>query len=249
MSKPCVLITGGAGRLGRAAARELDSRGWDVRSFDRAPAPVGTSYVGQLSDADTLLKAAKGAQVMIHLAATPDDDDFVSQLLPNNVLGLYNALEAARIAGIKRVILASTGQVNWWQQFDGNGPIKLGDTITPRGWYAVTKVAMEAAGMIYARNEGMTVIATRLGWCPRTRAQMEELGSSPHGPQVYFSPQDAGAFFAAAVSAPVEPGYHLVFAASLPRDRAVFDLEPVKALLGWSPKDRWPEGAEEDVAP
>lgn len=243
------MITGGAGRLGRAAARALTRLGWLVRVYDRVgiSVPDQECIVGDLGDTAGLERAFDGVSAVIHLAATPDDDDFETQLLPNNVLGLYHVLEAARLAGVKRVVLASTGQVNWWQQFDGPWPVSVEDPISPRGWYSVTKVAMEAAGQTYARNFGITVIAARLGWCPRTRAQLVELEESFHGPQVYFSPRDAGNFFAAAVHAEVPAGYHLVFAASLPRDHAIFDLVPAKRLLAWEPLDRWPDGAAEDV--
>ncbi len=217
--------------------------------FDRVPCPVGESIVGDLSNLDSLRNAASGARVVIHLAATPDDDDFVTQLLPNNILGLHNVLEAARVAGVDRVVLGSSGQVNWWQQIEGPWPVRTGDSISPRHWYAVTKVAMEAAGMAYARQFGITVIAVRLGWCPRTRDQVAELGTSLHGTNVYLSPRDAGDFFVNAASAPVPKGYHLIFATSNPVGCPNLDMTPAKDLLGWWPLDTWPTGALEDVAP
>src|SRR5262249_32812444 len=79
-----VLVTGSAGRIGRAAVRELKARGHRVRGFDRVPTlAADEDFVGDLTDAAALALAAQGAQAMIHLAATPDDDDFLTQLVPN----------------------------------------------------------------------------------------------------------------------------------------------------------------------
>ncbi len=247
MTDKKVLITGASGRIGRAAARALHGRGWAVVGYDRVPGRIGESVVGDLTDLERLQQAAVGSRVVIHLAATPDDADFMTELLPNNIVGLHHVLEASRMAGVDRIVLGSTGQVNWWQQIGGPWPVRAEDPICPRHWYAVTKVALEAAGMAYARQFGMTVIAVRLGWCPRTRAQTAELETSAHGLNVYLSPRDAGDFFVAAASAPVPQGYHLVFATSNPMETPNLDMEPAKQLLGWWPSDTWPAGSLDDL--
>src|SRR5207237_7447225 len=149
-----------------------------------------------------------GVGAVIHLAATPDDEDFPSQLLPNNILGVYNMMESARVAGVKRLVLASTGQVNWWQQAEGPWPIRGEDPITPRHWYAAGKVFLEAAGRAYARNEQAAVLAVRLGWCPRTSAQVAEVSKSEVAQNVYLSPGDAGGFFRRSLEARIGAGFH-----------------------------------------
>src|SRR5437867_8440021 len=101
-----VLVTGSAGRIGRAAVAALTAAGWHVRGFDRMPTPgAAESITGDLTDADALRHATRDTQAMIHLGASPDDDDFLTRLLPNNLVGLHHALEAAREAGMKRVLL------------------------------------------------------------------------------------------------------------------------------------------------
>lgn len=245
-SSRIVVVTGSAGRLGRAACRQLLARGWRVRAFDRVPSPAGESLVADLADRRALDEAVLGAAAVVHLAATPDDDDFAERLVPDNLIGLYNLLESARAAQVPRVVLASSGQVNFVQQQEGPWPIRVTDPISPRGWYAVTKVALEAAGLIHARETGGVVISVRLGWCPRNRPHAEELDASFHGPHCYLSPRDAGTFFAAAVEQPLASGHHLVLVTSRPKEIAMVDLEPVKALLDWEPLDRWPEGSLDD---
>src|SRR4051812_30560149 len=212
-----VLVTGSAGRIGQAVVRELRARGVPVRGFDRAPTPGVDEYVvGTITDADAVRRAAAGAGTVIPLAATPDDDDFMTQLLPNNIVGVYNVLEAARSAGARRLVLASSGQVVWWQRFRGPLPIGPDDPPTPRGWYAAAKVFLEAAGRVYAEAHGLSVVAVRLGWCPRTRAHAEELSRSGWGQDVYLSPGDAGRFFARAVAADAGLRFAVVYACSRP---------------------------------
>ncbi len=71
----------------------------------------------------------------MHLAGTPDDADFASDILPNNVLGMHNLLQAAVahrclhsnknktqsrscFPRVKRIVFASSMQVNWYQLID-----------------------------------------------------------------------------------------------------------------------------------
>jgi uronate dehydrogenase len=107
-----ILVTGSAGRIGQAVVRELKAREQVVRCFDLAPTPgVAESIVGNISDMNAVCRASAGVRAIVHLAAIPDDDDFLTRLLPNNIIGAYNVLEAARQAGVRHLVLASSGQV------------------------------------------------------------------------------------------------------------------------------------------
>lgn len=238
-----VLVTGSSGRIGRAVVNELQARGWPVRGFDRVPTPgLVDGVVGDLTDAAAVKRSMAGVTTLIHLAATPDDADFVTQLLPNNFLGVYHVLEAAREAGVKRMILASSGQVVWYQRFHGPFPITANDAPTPRYWYAAGKVFLEASGRAFAEKFGIEVIAVRLGWCPRTADHITELQQEEWGPDVYLSPGDAGRFFACAVEVPGPIRFAVVYATSKPKRENFYDLAATEKLLGYRPLDCWPEG-------
>ncbi len=240
-----ILVTGSAGRLGQAAVRELKAQGQLVRGFDLVPTPDATeSQVGNLTEFDTVRRAMQGVRTLIHLAATPDDDDFMTELLPNNLVGVYHVLEAAREANVERVVLASSGQVVWWQRMRGEVPIGCDVPPTPRGWYAATKCFLEAAGRSLAEAHKRTVLSVRLGWCPRTAEQAREMAESDWAKDVYLSPEDAGRFFACAALAPLKIRYAVLYAASLPTRQATYDLETTRLLLGYQPRDRWPQGIE-----
>jgi len=246
MSAPPVLVTGSAGRIGQTVVRELAARGQPVRGFDLVTTPgASESVVGSISNAGDVTRAVRGVSAIVHLAATPDDDDFHTRLLPNNIVGVYELLEAARVEGVRRVVLASSGQVVWWQRMRGEIPIGEDVAPTPRGWYASTKVFLEGAGRAFAEAHQRSVIAVRLGWCPRTREQAREIAETDWARDVYLSPADAGRFFAAAVGAPADVRYRVLYACSKPAARETYDLGPAKALLGWEPRDTWPQGVED----
>jgi putative NADH-flavin reductase len=242
------LITGSAGRIGKAAAAEIVRRNHFVRGLDRVPSSAASeSMVGDIADFQTVNAAAAGMDTIIHLAATPDDDDFMTKLLPNNIIPTHHVLEAARVNNIKRIILASSGQVIWQQHFHGPFPVGVDVPLTPRYWYAATKVFAEVAGQIYAHTHKMDVIAVRLGACPRDRAAVDSTGNDPITRDVYLSPADAGRFFAQAVEIERGFGYKVVYVCSKSVIRDVFDLEPTRRLVGYEPRDRWPEGLPPEI--
>jgi uronate dehydrogenase len=240
-----VLVTGAAGRVGRATVAALREAGFPVRGLDLVPAPgVHENVVGSITDPLVVRTAMTGVETLIHLAATPDDADFHTHLLPNNLVGVYEVLEAARAAEVPRLLLASTGQVVWWQRHRGPLPVYAEDAPTPRGWYAAAKLFLEAAGRMLSGAEGRTVLAARLGWCPRDAAQAQEIAASPQAQDVYLSPGDAGRFFVAAVQMPLDRQFHIVYVTSKPRREQAYDPEPA-ARLGYVPQDTWPIGVEE----
>jgi uronate dehydrogenase len=240
-----ILVTGSAGRVGQAAVTELKACSHYVRGFDLVPTPgVDDFLVSDITDVAAIGRAMIGIDTLIHLAAIPDDDDFLTKLLPNNVIGVYHVFEAARQAGVKRLILGSSGQVVWYQRFTGPLPITVDAQPTPRAWYAVGKVFLEAAGRSFSEQYGMSVIAARLGWCPRTKEHCEELARTEWGPDVYLSPGDAGRFFACAVETTADFRFAVLYACSRFVKCETYDMKPTKDLLGFEPRDRWPEGVE-----
>lgn len=244
MNRKRILVTGSSGRIGRAVAAALSER-HDVRGFDLAPTPgLADMVVGTLTDRAAVDRATAGRDTLIHLAATPDDDDFMSQLLPNNIIGVFNVFESAQTAGVKRMILASTGQVVWYERDRNPHPIRTDTQPTPRYWYAACKCFLEGAGRAFAEKFGMSVLAVRLGWCPRTREQVEEISQFDWAQDVYLSPGDAGRFFTCAAEADGPEGYAVVYATSKPMHRKRYDDEPSRRITGFEPQEQWPQGTE-----
>jgi uronate dehydrogenase len=245
MATPLILVTGSSGRIGQAVVRELVARRHPVRAFDRVVTPgISDSVIGDITDATACRRALAGVTTLIHLAATPDDvDDPVKDLFGPNIVGVYQVFEAARAAGVERMILASSGQVVWGQRTTGPLPITSEVQPTPRGWYAATKMFLEGAGRAFADAHGMTVLVVRLGWCPRP-GQEKEIAASAWAQDVYLSPGDAGRFFACAVEAKLSIPFAVFYATSQALGQYPYDLAPARTLLGYQPQARWPDGID-----
>ncbi|MGC4091791.1 MAG: NAD(P)-dependent oxidoreductase [Polyangiaceae bacterium] len=231
-----VLVTGSSGAVGRQVCRELSRQGDTVRGFDceRHDEPLEL-YLGDIAEPAHLAPAMSGIDAVIHLAANPHDAPFPELVAPN-VMGVYNVLEAARAAGVKRVVLASSVQAA-----GGHKERRLSaEHRAPNNHYAVTKVLAEEMGALYARRFGLDVISARVGWMVRNAseaARMRELRLF----HIYVSGADAAHFFHAAVHAEFH-GYATLWA--IGRDgRERYDLESAERVIGYRPQHAWPEGA------
>ncbi|MEZ4712213.1 MAG: NAD(P)-dependent oxidoreductase [Caldilineaceae bacterium] len=240
-----ILITGAAGAIGQSIGPYLRRRGHHVRGFDRSPMPNFADVIqADLADGAAVRQAVQGVDAVLHLGAFRNDADFMDVLLEPNVIGLYHVCEAARLARVKRLILASTIQV-----VNGFGPaaepIRIADGPRPTNHYALTKLWAEEMGDMYARCYSLAVINVRMGWFARDAAMTQRIGQSQQGRDIYFSQRDAQRFFMYCVeSAEPQPGECItVFAASRPTDRPRLDLECARQLLGYEPLDQWPEGS------
>lgn len=241
-----VLVTGSSGAIGQPVCRYLQERGHQVRGFDRQPGAELADFVpGDLVDRDQVQSAVSGMDTVIHLAAYPNDADFLAVLLEPNVRGLYHICDAARQAGVKRLVLASSIQVISGHGRQEGTTIHLTDDAKPTNHYALTKVWAETMGEMYARCYQLAVINVRIGWFPRNPPEAQRLAeAAPFGPNVFFSHRDAQRFFACCVeAAEPAPGQAVtVFAASQPSTFPRLDLEPARRILGYEPQDRWPAG-------
>jgi nucleoside-diphosphate-sugar epimerase len=109
------LVTGGGGFIGSALVRALLARGHVVRSMDLADGARGRlaglpveHVTGSLLDAGALAEAARGVEIVFHLAALAADWGPRETFLEVNAEGTRRALEAARVAGVRRFVHMSS---------------------------------------------------------------------------------------------------------------------------------------------
>jgi uronate dehydrogenase len=242
MASKSVLVTGSAGGVGRAICRELQEAGHEVRGFDRLESDdVDQSVVGDILDRQAVFDAVAGVHAVIHLAATPDESDFIDELLEPNVRGLFHVCDAAREHGVRRLILASSVQVVFGH--DWSQPVRIEDGPRVINHYALTKLWAEDLGEMYARVYGMSVIAARMGWLPRSREHAEELQAHLLGTDIYLSHSDAGRFFLACVEAELAPSqFEALFVTSNAAKQTRIDLSATERIVGFKPQDTWPAG-------
>ena len=237
-----ILVTGSTGGVGQAVCNELLKAGHRVTGFDRdLSTGLAHSFGDDITDRQAVLTAVAGMDAVIHLAATPDEADFIDELIEPNVRGLYHVCDAVRQHGVPRLILASSAQVvagHSWAQ-----AISIEDGPHVINHYALTKLWAEQMGEMYARVYGIEVIVARLAWLPRDQDHAQELLASSIGVDVYLSPGDAGRFFRACIEAELVPGqFEVVFAASRAVNQLRFDPEPARRVTGFEAQDTWPEG-------
>jgi nucleoside-diphosphate-sugar epimerase len=118
---PRVAVTGGSGRLGRACVADLVEHGWDVVNLDRNPPPEPVSdfvrvdftdygqAVGALTGVDDRYSTV---DALVHLAALPAPGLATNAAtFANNITSTYNIFAAAKLAGIKNIVWASSETV------------------------------------------------------------------------------------------------------------------------------------------
>lgn len=232
-----ILLTGAAGRIAgvvRPVLRELAGEVVLTDLVEPASLEPGERFVAaDLADPALWIELAAGCDAIVHFGAVPDEAAF-DVLAGPNLHGAFHVYDAARRAGVRRVVVASSGRATGFYRV---GERLDGDT-TPRpdGLYAATKAFSEALGRMYADRFGLEVVALRIG-------AFEERPETTRALSVWLSPGDAQRLIRAALTAPVD-GYLGVYGVSA-NTRAWWDLP---ASFGYEPQDD-SEVYAADVAP
>lgn len=162
-----VLVTGAAGNIGSYFA-EHSGRKYDLRLMVQGDEkrieeikPFGELVTADLSKLDRLKELCRGTDTVLHLAASPDPSTAWDSLLHNNIIGTYNVMVAAKSAGCRRVIYASS--IHAVSGYPADVQVKTTDPVNPGDLYGVSKCFGEAMGRYMAEQEGLSVIALRIG--------------------------------------------------------------------------------------
>jgi nucleoside-diphosphate-sugar epimerase len=163
------LVTGGAGFIGSNLALALVARGHDVRLLDNFSTghranlePLDAEVVeGDLRSYERVAAAVGGVEVVFHQGALPSVPRSIQDPLTStavNVEGTLNVLLAARDAGVRRVVFASSSSVYG----DAPGmPRRESQPLAPLAPYAVSKLAAEQYCMVANRVYGVETVALR----------------------------------------------------------------------------------------
>jgi uronate dehydrogenase len=223
-----VVVTGAAGRIGSAVRVGLRGEVERLVLVDRvglvAQSPTEEVRQLDLRDVKAVTAALEGADAVVHLGGVPDEAP-LPDLLDCNVRGTHNVLEGARQQGVGRVLLASSNRLT--------GFYPVSETVTaemaprPDGLYAVSKVAVEALGRLYADKFGLSVVCLRIGSAEDAPFERRHLAT-------WLSPRDCLGFVRAAVAAS-DIRFTTVYAVSA-NTRRFWDIEAGSAL-GYTPLD------------
>jgi NAD dependent epimerase/dehydratase len=171
-----VLVTGADGFIGSHLVERLVAEGADVRAFclynsvgswgwlEEAPAEVRAAIdvrLGDIRDARFMEAAVGGVQVVFHLAAliaVPYSYAAPESFVDTNVRGTLNVLEAARRAGVQRLVHTSTSEVYGTPR---TLPITEDHPLNAQSPYAASKVAADQMTLAFHRSFGLPAVILR----------------------------------------------------------------------------------------
>ncbi|WCB95323.1 Uronate dehydrogenase [Baekduia alba] len=227
-----VVLTGAAGDVGTVLRAGLSARGTALRSSDVRPIASAALAAGEefkvvdLTDAVAVIALMEGAEAVIHLGGVADEAAF-DVLAGPNLHGAFHVFEAARRAGVGRVVYASSNRITGLR--GTSEPLTGAEPVAPDGLYGATKAFGEALAAMYAGRFGMDVVSIRIG-------SFEARPSEPRHLSTWLSHRDAVALFAAALDAPAGFGHVIVYGVSA-NTRSWWPPGPGARRIGYVPQD------------
>ena len=168
-----VLVTGGRGFLGARIAAELQGRGHDVTALDNSfrgagELPAGVEAVeADVRDAEAVRAAARGAEVVAHLAAVQGTGNFYEipdEVLDVNLRGTLNVAAACGAEGVRRLFFSSSSECYGTPEVfptPEESLLVVPDVLNPRYSYGGSKIAGELVVVNFARRHGFEYTVAR----------------------------------------------------------------------------------------
>lgn len=257
-----VLVTGVYGLIGWAVYKHLAAQPdkYDVYGLarrrqpsirvagdERISIPDDHFFLSNLSNIPELVRAFQGIDVIVHMAANPDEFSSWETIVPSNVLGALFVYEACQQAGVKRIIQASSLMVNWGYRgaepykaitegrladVPARIPIVTKDMPThPQDVYSCSKVWAEALARTYSDRCGLSALCLRIGW-----VVAEDRVPEPNEGPIWCSQRDIVQLVEKAIHAPAELKFDIFYGVSNSKYRWV-DIEHGRQVLGFEPQD------------
>lgn len=243
-----VAVTGAAGNVGRQALDALGDH--DLTPITHREHDDIESEVLEITDADAVRAAVGGQDAVVHLAANPSPSADWDSVHEVNIDGTHTVYEAAREAGVDRVVFASTNHVTQMynaadperpeSMVERPDPVHPDEPPRPDSFYAVSKVCGEALGSYYADRHGMEAVDLRIGWL-LTREELRERQEGDeaigrYARAMWLSPRDCRAAIRRAVEADLPEDHATVNAVSRNGERYL-SLVETNCTLGYRAED------------
>ena len=241
-----VLITGMSGLIGGILRSHLDSLGrYELSALNRRSLEGVNCFQADIANLDAMRLAFEGQEVVVHLAAGPSDDPW-DRVLTSYIIGTYNVFEAARLAGVKRVVFASSLSTTQGFQrvppYDAivagryaeaprNFPKITHEMVWPRGLNGSAKVWGEAVGRHFSNAYGLSVLCVRIGIVKPDDRPLREIDYC-----YYLSHRDLVEIFQRSIEASGDLSYD-IFPATSNNEWGILDLDHTRDVLGYDPRD------------
>ena len=249
-----VLVTGASGRIGRHVVDAL-AGAREVTVFDLVPPVQDVPFIeGDVLDLHAVRAAVAGQHAVIHLAAidigVPAEPE---AYFGTNVMGTWNTVQAAREAGIAKVVLASsisaTGVGEMRPEFPPRYlPVDEAHVTQPAHAYGIGKLVVEDVARGFARHGSLSITCLRpvaVIVDSNLRRAAERAADPGHRwLAAYVTGEDTGRAFAAALDH--DAPFDAMFIAADDSASPAPTLERLGALYGSVPPVRDPEWFERD---
>ncbi|MGO4597284.1 NAD-dependent epimerase/dehydratase family protein [Terrabacter sp. 2RAF25] len=226
-------LTGAAGRIATALRPRLRAAGHRLVLCEGLGVPVADVDGAlervvecDLRDIDGQAQAFAGADLVVHLGAYSDEQAW-ADLLSVNIDGTRAVCEATRLAGVPRLLLASSVHAAGFVPVDSPALRQGMPLPAPDTYYGVSKAALEALGALYAARFGITVVSARI-------MTFADGSGVPGSLRSWLSPDDMTKLVLATLTTEAR-GHHVVWGVSRNTRRRV-DLSPGLAI-GFDPQD------------
>jgi nucleoside-diphosphate-sugar epimerase len=236
-----VLVTGAAGNIGAYFAEHAPDR-YDLRLMvhemdedAEALKQFGEVVTGDLGDLEHLKRLCAGIDTVVHMAGDPSPSAVWEDLLEANIVGTYNMLIAAKAAGCRRVIYASS--IHAVSGYPPDVQVKTSEPVNPGDLYGVTKCFGEALGRYMAEHEGLSVIALRIGAFQAPEAVLKEGDVSTL--DAWVSRRDLQQLIERCID--VENLKYAVFHGLSNNRFKRLDISDARELVGYDPQDDFTE--------
>ncbi len=232
-----VLITGACGNIGRKL-RAAWTDVYDLVLIDRVDEDDDPDVI--VADLavldDDWITHFHGVNTVVHLAANPDAEAVWDELVEPNLDVLANVFHAAALAGVERVIFASSNHVMGGYRELDDEPITVDREPLPDGPYGASKLFGERLGRSLSRAFDLTFIALRLGWVQEGNNRAETLPDD-WSRKLWLSNTDLVRLLDGAVEAEIEDRSFVVVNGMSRNHGMRWDLSDAAELLGYLPVD------------
>lgn len=241
-----ILITGMSGLIGGVARQRLQDK-YTVSALNRSAVPGVPCHRADIADLDAIQPAFENIDVVVHLAALARGDATWDDLHTANVVGTYNVFEAARRAGVQRIVYASSGStVAGWEHEHPYGALVAGrydevgeswpmitheSPTRPSGIYGATKVWGEALARHFTDSTDLSIICLRIG-----HVTQADRPTSTRDYSIWCSQRDIGQMIEKCITAPADLKYDIFFVLSNNK-WGYRDISHPRAVVGFVPED------------
>jgi nucleoside-diphosphate-sugar epimerase len=248
-----VLLTGAGGNIGSGFRDEYIERYRDAYALRLAyhnPDTRDDRFEDivhlDIEDAASARRACEGVDTVVHLAASPEwQASFCDELLGPNIIGAYHMFEAARDAGCRRVVYASS--VHAIMGYPVDVQAHADDPPRPDTMYGVTKLFGEGLCSSFSYEHRMSCIAIRIGaYVGDGERDRVVRSANPQLLDIVISQRDMAQLIHRCIEAPDSVRYAIVNGLSDNRFKRM-DVERARSLLGYEPQDdafAWSDAVE-----